>query len=324
LDQLVIKGVPLTPVEFACALLVPLLWGFQYVVIKVGLTAFPPLFFVGLRFLVIAALLLPFVERPTKREIGPIIGISIFAGGLNFGLSFVGLEYGQAGVSSVVNQLSTPFMVLLAWPMLGERPSLRVILGVALAFGGVALLMLGPSAAVRLVPVIFMMGAGFALAVGSVLTKRYGPFEPLKLLAWMAALTVPQVFLASLLVEHGQLSSLSAATTVNWLAFAYTVVFGGIAGFGLWFWLIKTHSMTRVAPFALLQTLFAVGAGLIVLREPVTWSLVLGMLVCAGGVAITQAGSAKPRRVPRGDRRARRADHPQRPHHPRGAAGRAG
>ena len=47
----------------------------------VGLAAFPPLFFVGLRFIAVAAILLPFVGLPTRREIGPMIAISIFFGG---------------------------------------------------------------------------------------------------------------------------------------------------------------------------------------------------------------------------------------------------
>jgi O-acetylserine/cysteine efflux transporter len=291
LDRKVVKGVQLSPFAIACALLVPLLWGVQYAVIKVGLTAFPPFFFVGLRFAAIAAILLPFVERPIRREIGPIVGISIFLGGLNFGLSFAGLEHGPAGVSSIVNQLSSPFMVLLGWPILGERPTVRVAFGVALAFGGVALLMIEPGAAVRLVPTLLVMGAGLALAVGSVLTKRFGPFEPLKLMAWMALLTVPQAFLTSFLLEKGQVASLFAATPLDWLPFPYTVALGGIAGYGLWFWLIAKYSMTQVAPYALLQTVFAFGAGLLFLGERVTWSLVFGLSVCMGGVAITQTKS---------------------------------
>ena len=57
--------------QVACALLVPLLWGLQFAVIKIGLTAFPPLFFLGLRFAAVAAILLPFVGRPTRCELGP-------------------------------------------------------------------------------------------------------------------------------------------------------------------------------------------------------------------------------------------------------------
>jgi hypothetical protein len=109
LDQTVVKEIPMSRTQLAFAVLVPLFWGLQFVVIKVGLTAFPPLFFVGLRFAAVATILLPFVERPTRRELGPMIAISVFFGGLNFGLIFVGLGQGLAGVSAVANQLSTPF-----------------------------------------------------------------------------------------------------------------------------------------------------------------------------------------------------------------------
>jgi drug/metabolite transporter (DMT)-like permease len=54
MDRLVVKQIPMSPTQIACAVLVPLFWGVQFVVIKVGLTAFPPLFFVGLRFAAVA------------------------------------------------------------------------------------------------------------------------------------------------------------------------------------------------------------------------------------------------------------------------------
>jgi O-acetylserine/cysteine efflux transporter len=291
MDRLVVKETSMSPLQIVCAVLVPLFWGLQFVVIKVGLTAFPPLFFVGLRFAAVAAILLPFVGRPTRRELGPMIAISVFFGGLNFALLFVGLGQGLASVSAVANQLSTPFTVLLAWPFLGEQPSRRVIIGVALAFGGVALTAAEPSASVKIVPTLLVIAAGFALAVGSVLTKRYGPFEPLKLIAWMSLFTVPQVMATSFVIEHGQLASLHTAGLTAWLAFAYTVLFGAVAGWGLWFWLIARCSMTRVAPFALLQIVFAVFAGVVFLHEPLTPTLVAGAIICIVGVAITQSRS---------------------------------
>ena len=69
-------------------MLVQLLFGYQYVVIKIGVAEFPPFFFLALRFVAIAMLLIPFVPRPTRREIGPIAAISVFVGGLNFGLFY--------------------------------------------------------------------------------------------------------------------------------------------------------------------------------------------------------------------------------------------
>ena len=63
--------------------------------------------------------------------------ISVFLGGLNFGLFYVGLGLGSGSMSAVAYQLATPFTVLLAWPLLAERPSLTTSAGVVLAFVGV-------------------------------------------------------------------------------------------------------------------------------------------------------------------------------------------
>jgi O-acetylserine/cysteine efflux transporter len=282
----------MTRPQAICAVLVPLLWGVQFAVIKVGLTSFPPLLFVGLRSAAVALLLLPFVGRPTRRELAPIVVISIFLGGLNFGLFFVGLGHGLAGVSAVANQLSTPFALLLAWPLLRERPSARVVLGVGLAVAGVALTAAGPGASVTLMPTLLVIGAGFALAAGNVLTKRYGPFDPIKLIAWVSLFTVPQVLAVSALVLHEQVAALHTATPTAWLAFAYTVLFGAVAGFGLWFWLIAECSISRLAPFALLQPVFAIAAGALLLNEPLSVPLVVGALVCLAGVAISQIGTS--------------------------------
>jgi O-acetylserine/cysteine efflux transporter len=110
----------------------------------------------------------------------------------------------------------------------------------------------------------------------------------MKLMAWMSIFTVPQVMAASFLIEHGQFASLHVARLTAWLAFGYTVLFGAIAGWGLWFWLIAPCSMSRLAPFALLQTVFAIIAGAVFLHEPQTWTLVVGAAICIVGVATTQ------------------------------------
>ena len=52
----------MSAIQIVCAVAVPLLWGYQFVAIKVGVTEFPPLFFLALRFLAIALLLVPFVK----------------------------------------------------------------------------------------------------------------------------------------------------------------------------------------------------------------------------------------------------------------------
>ncbi|MGJ5177322.1 DMT family transporter [Bradyrhizobium oligotrophicum] len=288
----------MSAIQMVCAVAVPLLWGYQFVAIKVGVAQFPPLFFLAVRFLVIAVLLVPFVKTPTARQFGYIAAISVFLGGLNFGLFYVGLGLGSGSMSAVAYQLATPFTVLLAWPLLAERPSLATTAGVALAFLGVVVLAAGSGLSANALPLLLVAGAAFAFAVSNVMTKRYGPFDPLMLTGWSSLFTVPQVLLVSLLVEHGQLGSLATADERGWLALGYTIFIGGIIGFGLWFWLIARCSMSRVAPFGLLLPVFAVISSVAFLGDRVTPNLIVGGLLAITGVAMTQVRlTPRPQRV---------------------------
>jgi O-acetylserine/cysteine efflux transporter len=275
-------------IHIAAALLVPLLWGLQYVVIKAGLTVLPPLFFAGLRFAVIAAILIPFVGRIRGPEIRPIFLISCFMGGVNFAGAFIGLTHSPAGIAGIANQLWTPFTLMLAWPMLGEKPSARMVLGIGIALCGVALSIVDPGLEVSTIPMLFVIGSALGLAIGNVLAKKFGPFDPVKLFAWMSFFTAFQLLGLSLIAEGGQLEALQSASSSEWLAFAFTVVLGGIAAFITWFWLIARFSMARVAPYALLQSFFAIGAGVAFRHEPMTPMLILGAIICVSGVALTQ------------------------------------
>jgi O-acetylserine/cysteine efflux transporter len=285
-------------IEIVCAVMVPLLWGYQFVVIKVGIVEFPPLFFLGLRFLAMALLLVPFVKKPARQELSPVAAISIFLGGLNFGLFYVGLGLGSGSISAVAYQLATPFTILLAWPLLAERPSLITSSGVLLAFLGVVVLAAGPGLSANAIPILLVVGAALAFAVANVLTKRHGPFDPLMLTGWSSLFTVPQVMLMSFVLEDGQLTSLVAADERGWLALAYTVFIGGIVGFSLWFWLIARCTMGRVAPFGLLLPVFALISSVLFLDEHITPTLIVGALLAISGVAITQVrSSALPNRT---------------------------
>lgn len=248
----------------------------------------PPLFFAGLRFAVIAAILIPFVGQIRRAEILPIFLISCFMGGVNFAGAFVGLSHSPAGIAGVANQLWTPFTLMLAWPMLGEKPSVRMMLGVGIALVGVALPIVDPALAVPVIPMLFVIGSALGLAIGNVLAKKFGPFDPVKLFAWMSFFTAFQLLGLSLIAEGGQIEALQSASTSEWLAFSFTVMLGGIAAFIAWFWLIARFSMARVAPYALLQSFFAIGAGVAFRHEPITPMLIVGAIVCVLGVALSQ------------------------------------
>jgi O-acetylserine/cysteine efflux transporter len=74
----------------------------------------------------------------------------------------------------------------------------------------------------------------------------------------------------------------------GWLALAYTIFIGGIAGFGLWFWLIARCSMGRVAPFGLLLPVFALISSVLFLGDRMIPKLIVGGMLAISGVAMTQ------------------------------------
>jgi O-acetylserine/cysteine efflux transporter len=130
-----------------------------------------------------------------------------------------------------------------------------------------------------LIAALLVACAALAFAAGNVLTKRYGPLAPLTLMAWMSLFTVPQVMLASWILEHGQLASLVTADVRGWIVLTYTAVLSGIVGFGLWFWLVARCSIGRVGPFSLLQPVFATISSVLFLGERLTAPLVVGGLI---------------------------------------------
>ena len=281
----------MSALQIVCAVAVPLLWGYQFVAIKIGVSEFPPLFFLALRFLAIALLLVPFVARPTRQQLGPIAAISLFLGGLNFGLFYVGLGLGSGSMSAVAYQLATPFTV--CWPgRCSRRGRLSSSAGVVLAFAGVVVLAAGSGLSGNMLTAAARGRSGFRVRRVQCPHKRYGPFDPLMLMGWSSLLTVPQVMVMSLLLEYGQMASLGTADGRGWLALAYTIFIGGIVGFSLWFWLIGRCSMGRVAPFGLLLPVFALMSSVLFLGERITPKLIVGGLLAISGVAITQV---KPR-----------------------------
>lgn len=273
----------------------PLIWGVQYVAIKTGLAHFPPLFFTALRFLAIALLLLPFVPGLRLGHIAPIAVISVFMGGLHVGLFFQGMAAGPGTVAAVAHQLATPFIVLLAWPLLGDRPRPWTLVGALIAIAGVALLSVGRTAQEDHAAILLIASSALAFALASVLAKRFGPFDPLLLMTWSSLFTVPQLSVASWLLEVDHAQTIRAADAYGWLAFAYSVLLGGIIGNGLWFWLIDKCPLNGVAPYALLLPVFAIGSSVLFLDEPLTARLAVGAAVTIAGVAVSAVLGAQDR-----------------------------
>ena len=276
------------PLHIAAGVFMGFLWGIQVAAVKVGAAQLPPLLMVGLRFVLIGALLAPFVRWPNRAELRVIGWIALFMGGLHFGLVYLGISRLDASTAAICFQLGPPFSVLVAWGWLGEKAGGVTLAGLALAFAGVVLLAGGPGEHQDLLGMMLIAVAMLAFAIGTAITRRFGQFRPIELNAWTAILTAPQILLASLVLEHGQLAAMAAADWRAWSAVVYTALSGGMIGFWLWYWLLARYPVAQVVPFTLLAPLFAVAAGMLALGERPGPSLWIGGALTLSGVALIQ------------------------------------
>lgn len=277
----------MSPLDIAAALLVVLIWAFNFIAAKVGLGELPPLLMLGFRFALVALLLAPFL-RPPNRPWPLVVSVAVVLGGLHFGLLFTGLAGIHAGPAAIAIQLTVPFSALLAWIVYNERMGRWQLLGMTIAFAGVYILAGDPAQRPDPVSFLIVVVGAFAWAIANILIKRLGRISPFVLNAWIAVIAAPLLFTASALVEDGQVQAVAAAGWRGWGAVAYMAVAASITAYGLWYYLIGKHPLNRVVPLTLLSPVLAVGLAVLLLGEPITARIVIGGLLTVLGVAMIQ------------------------------------
>jgi O-acetylserine/cysteine efflux transporter len=273
--------------DTAAALAVVLVWAFNFIVGKVGVMQLPPLLLMSMRFALVAALLTPFF-KPLGARWRLIAAISVVLGGMHFGLMFAGLRGVDAGPAAIAIQLTVPFSALLAAVFYRERLGLWQTAGMLVAFVGVYLLAGDPSHRPSALHFLMVVCAAFAWAVANVLIKRLGPINVFTLNAWVALLACPQLLLASVLLERGQVPAIETADWRAWGAVVYMAVGASIIAYGLWYHLIEKHELNRVVPLTLLSPVLAVALAVPTLGEPLTGHVLIGGAITLAGVAMIQ------------------------------------
>lgn len=278
---------PLTLPDFGAAMTVAVIWAFNFIAGAVGVETLPPLLFLTFRFSLVAVLLLPWLQFPAGR-FRLVLLLSVLLGGLHFGCVFTGLQGTGAGPTAVAVQLSMPFSAILAFLYFGERLGPWQLIGMVVAFAGVYLLAGEPRAVPSLPHLGLVVFGALAWAFANIVIKQIGPISPFQLNAWLALLAAPQLLLASLVLEQGQLSALTDAGWQVFAAIVYTAVGASITAYGLWYYLIEKYEVNWIVPYTLLAPVLAVLLAAVFLGEPLTMGVVAGCLVTTFGVAMIQ------------------------------------
>ena len=273
-----------------------MIWGLNFVVIKWGLADFPPLLFAALRFALASLPFLPFV-RPPRTHWGWVVGVGLLLGVGQFGFLYSGMNFGMpAGLSSAVLQTQVFFTVIMAVAFIGERPRWQNLVGMTLAFVGVAVIA-GHLGAVPWIPFLMVICGAACWAVSNVLTRRAASPDAFSLIVW-ASLAAPLPLLALSWALEGQARIESAITGPSWWglgSLAYIAFLSTNLAYGTWSLLLRKHPAASVAPFALMVPFWGIGSSALLLGERLDTAKLIG----AGLIVFGLAANAWPARKPR-------------------------
>ncbi|GAA2867810.1 EamA family transporter [Streptosporangium fragile] len=266
-------------------------WGFNFVVMEVGLRHFPPLFYVALRFLVAAFPALLFVGGPGvpwRRVLAA--GATLGAG--QYALLLLGMRAGMpAGLTSLVVQVQAVFTLVLAVVLLRERVTARRVTGMAVAFAGLTLIAADLGTGGPIGAFLLIVAAAFFWGAGNIAVRKAAPPDPFRFMVWLSAVSALPMLTLSLLVEGVPRLEFSVEGSLSVL---YVALISTLGGFGVWGFLLQRYDASLVAPYSLLVPVFGMSSAALFTGEPISpLKLVAAVLILSG---VLYAGT-RPRRV---------------------------
>ena len=267
------------------ALSVPIIWGLGFTFAKAAVGEFPPILLMCLRFAITALVLVWFVKRPTG-IMARLFLIALISAAIQYGLTFYGLRFLDASTAILVVQLEVPFCALLAVVFLKEKLTVKKLLGMAIAFAGVVLIVGEPRLAGNWLGIWLTVGGAFSWAVGQVMIRSLGHVGGFTMIAWIAVFASSQLLVGSLIIETGQWRAIQSASWVVWGTIVYMGIIMTALGYGIWYHLLGRYEVGKVVPFLLLLPVVTVIASVLLLDETLTVLLVAGGMLVMAGVAV--------------------------------------
>jgi O-acetylserine/cysteine efflux transporter len=295
----------MSPKDLLLALVVIVVWGMNFVVIKVGLDDMPPMLLGALRFLLAAFPAILFIKRPQI----PLRWLLAYGLTISFGqfaFLFSAMSLGMpAGLASLVLQSQAFFTLLFAVLLLGERLHRANLLGLLVAAAGLLLIGLQGDRIMTLAGFALTIGAAAMWALGNIITRKLGKVNLVGLVVW-GSLIPPLPFLAlSWLLEGPEaMESALRGLGLNSILVLIYLAFGAtILGYGLWSRLLSRYPASQVAPFSLLVPVVGLTSAALLLDEHLSGLQLLGALLVMLGLLLNVGGGwlyarLRPARVP--------------------------
>ncbi|MDO4435446.1 MAG: EamA family transporter [Cardiobacteriaceae bacterium] len=267
------------------ALAVILIWGINFLFMRLALNEVSPLILGILRFTFVLLPAIFFFPKPQVSWRWLILyGLTISFGQFAFGFSALASGLPTA-ISALLMQSQAFFTVLLAALLLGEPLRKHHFIGMGLAFLGLAIVGIGQFQGVMpLMGVWLALLAAASWALGNLTVKRIGAVNPVALVVWGNVSAWVGFVVAALWWHGGEhiMHELSALSLKGWGSVLYLSWVSSLLGYGGWGLLLSHYPASKVSPLSLLVPVVALLAGYFILREPLNaWHLVGGSIIMA-------------------------------------------
>ena len=267
-------------------LMIDLIWAVNIVAIKFAVEAIPPLMAVTLRYSIVLLCCTPWA-RWLPGRMPAIAGTGVIAGALFMGLGSLSFSLADnVSALAIAGQVGVPFSLILAVIFYRERIHAIRILGIVLAFAGVATLAFDPRIFDERVGLLLTVAASLCWAVGNLLFRRLQGVFVLTIHFWLAAVSIPVLATASLIFEPGALLDVANVPLHTWGWLAFSAIGASLIGHGGMTWLFQRYPVSTVAPLTLPTPLLGVIVAVLVFGNKITPIMILGGLLTLAGIAI--------------------------------------
>ena len=274
--------------------LVPIFLGFGFVIAKPAMEYFPPFLLMGLRFTFAASVLIWWFPIP-RGFLKKIFIASLIANTLQYSFTYTGLNMIDASAAVLLVQMEVPFGVVFAYFMLKEKPTIRSLIGISIAFTGVYILTGSPNLDGKFIGAALTVIGSAIWALGQVLVKPLSKeINPLALVAWLALFSGPVLIALSAIFDGNTINYFKTASLDSWIIAIYLGFIMQPITYGCFYYVLKNNPLYKVLPIVTMGIpLTGLLAAIFLLGEKPTTQLFIGGAIILLGVVMIVFGNKK-------------------------------
>ncbi|OQX64689.1 MAG: EamA family transporter [Anaerolinea sp. 4484_236] len=284
-----------------------LIWGSTYLAIRYVVETIPPFMAGGARFISVGIGLYfwriskgdPVPTRRQWRDAG-VIGLLLLVGGN--GLVSWSEQFVPSGIAALLISTVPIWMVVIeSLRPGGEKPRVKAIIGLALGFGGIVL-MIGPGELSREIGALHPLGL-IALPVGALLWSLGSVYSKSADLPSSSLMTTSVemlvgsagLFIVSMLRGEWRIFDLGAVENASWIGLVYLAIVGSLGGFVAYAYLLRNAPISLVSTYAYVNPVIAILLGAWIAHESLNGRTILAAAVILGAVILITNARGKPK-----------------------------